>query len=434
MGIRGLTAILADLRKPHNRRYFEGSDIYIDTLNYAHYTPSESPSPNEALNRVKGRIKRLKSLKPNSLTFVSDAMIGEEKFLVRKSRSVAKENRPSSKKSCFDEFAQVITNDKDVNHVYAGTEAEDEIMKLIDEDKKRGSRLQLVVSGDSDLYRFDIRNAKYVEIINMSEFSGLFKGAKGVKNAFSLNLGDIIDSGRVPKKLVVGSPIIRPGISFLNPPKPCRNYLELVNCGIIYNRLFVQHSDPTEQLIQEVGIKGFDPFDIGIVFRRALYALVIRNYFQSKPDFESRFVEEWSVGAQIQSTRKIKPLEPEYVDDFIALLRNSTLESILKNQLEFLAKKYEFMDDNVSYMVHYVEQIARKGPRQTGHFGPVNERRLKLLHKLVQTIIKRLLTLEQAIEGEFFEGQDYLLSIGNLRRRLSPNEFQEFANARSPNA
>lgn len=39
------------------------------------------------------------------------------------------------------------------NHIHASTEAKDKIMKIIDEYEKRGNRLKLIVSVDSNFFR-----------------------------------------------------------------------------------------------------------------------------------------------------------------------------------------------------------------------------------------------------------------------------------------
>lgn len=103
--------------------------------------------------------------------------------------------------------------------------------------------------------------------MNIHEFNNPSKRDLGVCNTF--NLGDITDSRRVHKNLVVRSPIMWPRLSFKNPPKPCRNYLELLNCGIIFGRLFLKHSNPVETLVKALGIDNFDISKLGFSFEES---------------------------------------------------------------------------------------------------------------------------------------------------------------------
>lgn len=95
MGIKGLIAALSDLQQTRHRSYLKECDIYFDTLNLAHNTNNEIKA-REAVPRLAGvKVNGLKSLQPNSFTFVTDAMIGEKKFLVCKSLSMASHKTPS---------------------------------------------------------------------------------------------------------------------------------------------------------------------------------------------------------------------------------------------------------------------------------------------------------------------------------------------------
>lgn len=304
MGIPGLTASVSHLKKPHPLDFFEDGDIFIDALNFAGsigYTferivretkeGSKKSTYAQLVRIIAAHLNFFNNLKPHSVTVVFDAFVSEEKFEVRIGRANKQIASRQVRTSANSTILQVIkTRFRHFQVVYSGGEAEDTIMRIIDEGKARGRRRQFVFSQDSDMFRYVVSRPELVEISPLD-----FKLGK-VTRISSINLGA---ANKIVKRKLRITSIKEPGRTYRTLQPFRRQLYELINCGNVYGRLFRSHGASSAEFLKE--LSGCRIADCGEFYRRLAYGLLCEKYLQGKNISE---VEEWSqVGSRMVMNR-----------------------------------------------------------------------------------------------------------------------------------
>lgn len=306
MGIPGLTKTVLNAKRDVARTDLAGSDIYIDALNASSVlvdtiTRIQTKNKKRALSTYEiletlaiKYIQFFVFAKPHSITIVYDAFVSEEKFKIRLSRIKRRitSKKPNMKISAI--LVRVIASRYPfINILYTGCEGEDGIMKTIDEDKSRGDRKQFIFSGDSDLFRFSISKPQHVEIVQLVRPKSY--------NSFipAFNLGKVLEL--VPEKFVIKAPIKEPGKRYRSLGIYRRRLYEILNCAIVYKRVFCSLGLFSRTYTSE--LPDFKFADCGEFHRKLAYGLMKEKYgFITDPERGINFeeIEEWSqVGGDV---------------------------------------------------------------------------------------------------------------------------------------
>lgn len=322
MGVPGFGKRTKNLLKRRDPAFFYDGDFYIDALNYfseIDHVYARVPKP-KSLDTTWDDVERVAAASlaklteltpPHSITFVWDASVSEEKFAKRMKRLESRLRRIATcnhnefgKRSAPVVQALLHHRMGNCRMIYAGGEADDAIMKEIDESTTRYARRQFVFSNDTDFYRYEVKNAHLVEIVPLQPMP------KFVAFSRTLNLRQAL--GTVPSEQIVHMPVKLPAPN-VESDQPQRRYLiEYYNILRSYGRLFIQA--PVVWFHMRDGLEKLDTAACGADLRRLHYRLLFESIRANRAtadiQFDASEVTEWH-----QVGYKMHPLVVEVMSD-----------------------------------------------------------------------------------------------------------------------
>lgn len=408
MGIPGLAKKAREHLKRHGPRYYKGGDFYLDGLNFLHGVSDKveghkkSAPYTEFIRRLRQRIKMLRKFSPHSITLVIDAICPTKKFPIRVKRHTARLGRLVPRQCIGSNMlmvAYILENDSDIQIVYSGSEAEDEIMKYIDENSSHRRR-QFVFSDDSDIFCFDIHNSSNVEVVPLS-------GQTLIPSQMStINLGEVLKSGAVPKSLIRKPPIPRLGETITNVQKPERSCLEFINSGRVYHKF----QDCCGPLYSPSTLAA--PYIAGVDLRRAAYGIMIeKGQFKDPQDIQ---VEEWAQNDGKMELSLRRPILGQNLELIRQIVNTVPIPVIICEQLEEIQDQVQISSQEIQAIGLYLRDLIQGKGMELVELSP-NAIKLSTLLKAV------LVSLSRFIVADGGQRNDY-----NLVWHVTPWELSNY--------
>lgn len=351
MGIPGLTQRARRFRTKHKLEHFGGGVFVVDGLNFAANLAIEGSSLacREAASShwdlytkaCQKRLQQLVDLNPRRVIIVLDAYVDPDKFSVRLERACQR-MRGMYLPSIFACFAACVRSFANMKLVYAGAEAEDYIMQLVDE--CTSARKMFVFSSDSDMYRYFVRNRKLVEIVPL-EYGPCAQRIETLR---------LTDALRVTNSSWwIRPPVSVDGTTYTDTGIYARQAYELANCYRCFNDVYI--------CIEPIPLSMLEPTDYsisecGVQLRRAAYGMLPTSLLRGA---HIPVVTEWRQVHDQMLPSEVEPMRDEELATFCAELQGSTATAIFDKLYTAFADAHGLQPEDTRRVCLYIRSLSR---------------------------------------------------------------------------